>query len=146
MPRIVSCRREHLEAVLELLGDAGLPAEGLREGFRTFWVAQAGAEVVGAVGLEPHGQTALLRSLVVREDRRRGGLGAALVRRVIREARRLGARQVLLATSGAADFFRRCGFEPIAAAEVPEAVRRSPGLRTPGPREAQCMRRILQGS
>lgn len=146
MPRIVACRREHMEAVLELLNDADLPAEGLQENFRTVWVAQAGAEVVGAVGLEAHGPCALLRSLVVREDRRRSGLGAALVRRVIREARRLGARQVVLVTAGAAEFFRRLGFGPIGADEVPEAVRASPGFRSSGSRPAQCMRLTLGGA
>jgi amino-acid N-acetyltransferase len=144
MPRIVSCRREHLEAVLELLHDADLPDEGVSDGLQSFWVAQAGAEVVGAVGLEAYGQTALLRSLVVREDRRRGGLGAALVRRVLREAERMGANRVVLLTSGASEFFSRMGFEPVGTGEVPEAVRLSPGFRSSGPIGATCMGRALK--
>jgi len=144
MPRIITCRREHLEAVLELLHDADLPDAGISHALQSFWVAQAGAEVVGAVGLETHGQTALLRSLVVREDRRRGGLGAALVRRVLREAGRLGANRVVLLTSGASEFFRRMGFEPVSLSEVPEAVRVSPGFATFGEPGAICMRRTLK--
>jgi N-acetylglutamate synthase-like GNAT family acetyltransferase len=141
MPRIVPCRLEHFDAVLELLSDAGLPAEGLRAGPRGLWVAQAGAEVVGAVGLEVYGAAALLRSLVVREDRRRSGVGASLVRRVMREAARQGARTILLLTAGAEEFFRRFGFEPVGLDQVPDRVRQSPGFRTPGARAGVCMRR-----
>jgi amino-acid N-acetyltransferase len=141
MPRIVPCRLEHLEAVLELLGDAGLPAEGLQADPHGLWVAQAGAEVVGAVGLELHGGAALLRSLVVREDRRRSGVGAGLVRHVLREAGRRGARSVLLMTAGAEEFFRRLGFEAVEPEQVPEPVRLSPGFRVPGARSGVCMRR-----
>ena len=140
MPRIVSCRREHLEAVIELLHDAGLSSEGVQEHPRHYWVAQAGAEVVGAVGLEPHGEAALLRSLVVREDRRRGGLGAALVRRALKEGRRLGTRQIVLVTVGAAEFFRRYGFEPVDIERVPEKVRESTGFRVSEPGRGVCMR------
>jgi len=143
MPRIVACRREHLDAVLELVADSDLPAEGLPEHLRSVWVAQAGTEIVGAVGLERHGPVALLRSLVVREDRRRGGLGAALVRRALREARRMGVSEVVLLTAGAADFFRGCGFERVDEACIPEDVRGSPGFRASGGRPAQCMRLAL---
>jgi amino-acid N-acetyltransferase len=141
MPRIVPCRLEHFEAVLELLSDAGLPAEGLQAGPRGLWVAQAGAEVVGAVGLEIHGAAALLRSLVVREDRRRSGVGASLVRHVLREASRQGARRILLLTSGAEEYFRRLGFEPVGLEQVPEAVRASPGFSAPAARAGVWMRR-----
>jgi amino-acid N-acetyltransferase len=141
MPRILPCRVEHLEAVLELLSDAGLPAEGLRAGPRGLWVAQAGAEVVGAVGLEVHGAAALLRSLVVREDRRRSGVGASLVRRVLREAARQGARSVVLRTAGAEEFFRRLGFEPVGLDEIPDWVRASPGFAAPAQEAGVCMRR-----
>lgn len=144
MPRIVPCRREHLDAVRELLHDAELPDEGVQERLKSFWVALAGAEVVGVVGLEPYGQAALLRSLVVREDRRRSGLGAALVRRVIREARQGGARQVLLLTRDAAEFFRRHGFEPIPLGQVPEGVRQSADFQTAAAAEAVCMRLGLE--
>jgi len=92
------------------------------------------------VGLEPYGEAALLRSLVVREDRRRGGLGAALVRRALKEGRRLGARQIVLVTSGAADFFRRYGFEPVGLAQVPDQVRESAGFRASEPERGVCMR------
>lgn len=140
MPRIVPCRREHVDAVLELLHDAGLPGEGVLDNLRAFWVAQAGAEVVGAVGLESYGRAAVLRSLVVREDRRRSGLGAALVRRVIREARGRGVREVLLRTETAAEFFHRHGFEPMAPEEVPGEVRESAGFHAAEPGRARCMR------
>ena len=141
MPRIVPCRLEHFEAVLELLSDAGLPAEGLQASRRGLWVAQAGAEVVGAVGLEVHGAAALLRSLVVREDRRRSGVGASLVRHVLREAERQGARSILLLTAGAEEFFRSLGFETVGLEHIPEPVRASPGFRTAGARAGVCMRR-----
>ena len=55
-----------LAAVRELLAVAGLPTADLTAASRAeFWGCEAGQELAGAIGLEPYGSVALLRSLAV---------------------------------------------------------------------------------
>ena len=72
---ITKASPEDLGVVLDLLAGASLPKEGVAEHFQHFLVARAEGSVVGAVGMEPYGESALLRSLVVAPARRGCGLG-----------------------------------------------------------------------
>ena len=128
-PRIRRARREDVPAVEALLAAAHLPRAGLRRHLRTFLVAEHGGEVAGSAGLEVYGAAALLRSVAVREDLRRTGLGARLTEAALAEARRAGVREVYLFTMTAPGFFRRFGFLPVDLDGFPTAVRRSPQYR-----------------
>ncbi|HZJ70895.1 MAG TPA: GNAT family N-acetyltransferase, partial [Planctomycetota bacterium] len=65
-----------------LLAAAGLPADDVSEaGLEGFVVAVRGERIVGAAGLELHGDAGLLRSVAVAGDERGAGLGSALVAR-----------------------------------------------------------------
>jgi amino-acid N-acetyltransferase len=82
-----------LPRVRELLAQAGLPAEDLTEtALEHFLVGRDGGSLVAVVGLEPHGDTALLRSLVVREDAMGRGLGAHCLPRPKRTRAHLPSR------------------------------------------------------
>lgn len=118
-------RPEDLGPVLGLLEQAGLPVNGVRECFGSFVVAAESDEVVGAAGLEVYGSHGLLRSLVVREDRRGLGLGDALARAVLAQAAASRLDAVYLLTETAESFFARLGFEVIEREEVSMAVKRS---------------------
>ena len=76
---IIPATPSHLGAVEALLTEAGLPLAGAAEAFRTGIVADADHRIVGAAAVEPHGDAALLRSVVVSRERRGEGLGRALV-------------------------------------------------------------------
>jgi predicted N-acetyltransferase YhbS len=104
------------------LRDGRLPAEGLS------LIAAEGRRVVGTARLWSvacdSGQPALLLGPVaVAADCRKRGIGAALVRRSLREARRLGHDAVILV--GDAPYYCRFGFTAEKAA----------GLKLPGPFE-----------
>ena len=104
------------------LRDGRLPAEGLR------LVAADGRRVVGTARLWNvvcgSGQPALLLGPVaVDADCRSRGIGAALVRRALRDARRLGHGAVILV--GDAPYYSRFGF----------AAEKTAGLKLPGPFE-----------
>ena len=104
------------------LRDGRLPAEGLA------FVATDGRRVVGTARLWNvacgTGQPALLLGPVaVAADCRNRGIGAALVRRALRDARRLGHGAVILV--GDAPYYSRFGFADDKAA----------GLKLPGPFE-----------
>ena len=104
------------------LRDGRLPAEGLS------LIAADGRRVIGTARLWNvacgSGQPALLLGPVaVAADCRNRGIGAALVRRALRDARRLGHGAVILV--GDAPYYSRFGF----------AAERAAGLKLPGPFE-----------
>ena len=112
-------------AVEALLTEAGLPLDGVAEHFAHFLVAQQGGHVAGAVGREPYGEFALVRSLAVQPALRGCGVGVRLVNRALDEARAARHRRVFLRTETAAEFFLRFGFRPIDPGAVAASVQQS---------------------
>ncbi len=86
-----------LEAVFGLLDRSGLPTAGVADNFSQFLVAEADGRLVGVVGLELYGQSALLRSAAVEESWRGSGVGRVLVERALDLARERGHRRRLSA-------------------------------------------------
>jgi amino-acid N-acetyltransferase len=130
-------------AVLGLLEAAGLPLAGVPAGLDDFIVAEQDGRVVGAVGLERYGQSALLRSAVVEPGLRGTGVGASLVEGVLTHARERGARDVYLLTTTADQWFPRFGFVRIEAEAVPASVRTSVEFREACPASAAVLRKDL---
>lgn len=112
-------------AITALLAGAGLPLLGLEAHREGLFVSDPDGVVCGCIALEPWEEGGLLRSLVVREDHRRAGLGRRLVAAVIAEARRRKLPALYLLTLDAATFFGRLGFERITREDVPASVRAS---------------------
>lgn len=137
---ITKASPEDLDAVSALLADAALPREGVAEHFGHFLVARADGKVVGAVGMERYGSSALLRSLVVVPPHRGRGLGRALTERLLQEARAQGVRRAFLLTETAAKFFAKFGFSQVEREEADAGVRSSVEFRTACPQSALCMR------
>jgi amino-acid N-acetyltransferase len=82
----------------------------IRELLPTWWVAVEDGEIVGTCCLEIYSRKiAELRSLVVSENARRKGYGAALVKVATETAQALNIRQVLVVTS-TPEFFESLGF------------------------------------
>ena len=127
-------------AVRALLRNAQLPIDGVPDDLAHFLVAQLGEMVVGAIGLEPYGDSALLRSAVVAPAVRGTGIGDQLVKALIDNARSAGARHLILLTTTAEGWFPRFGFERIERGEVPAAVHASAAFRGACPDSAIVMR------
>jgi N-acetylglutamate synthase-like GNAT family acetyltransferase len=133
----------HLHAVLTLLTAVSLPHEGVMEHFSHFLVAHEGGTLVGVVGLEPYGASALLRSLAVAPASRGQGLARALTARILQAAREQGMTQIFLLTETASEFFRQFGFRRIAREETDTAVQASAEFRLACCQSAICMRYTL---
>lgn len=78
--------------------------------------------LAGVVGLEIHGQDALLRSLAVAEPKRDTGLGTALVSYAEQQAAAHGASAVYLLTTTAERFFERRGYVHAKRSEAPAVI------------------------
>lgn len=128
-----------LDAIVALLDALGLPSAGAADQFpRAFVVAKRDGALVGCAGLEVYGRMGLLRSVAVRADAQRGGLGRALVADRVAAARRLGLDAVVLLTTTAADYFPTLGFIPMDRASVPEPLASAPELASVCPASARC--------
>lgn len=95
---------------------------GYYEAVQEFCVAEEDGEVVGCGALHVMwADLAEVRTLAVRPDRRRRGIGHLVLQRLLERARELGLRRVFCLTFEV-DFFARHGFEPIAGTPVDDDV------------------------
>jgi amino-acid N-acetyltransferase len=131
-----------MAAVTALLGANGLPTADLSPATALFAVRDArGLE--GVVGIEVCGLVGLLRSLAVRADRRRGGLGSALVLEAERIAVTRGLQALYLLTTTAEPFFARRGYLRLSRDEAPAGIRETTEFTTVCPASAAFMRKEL---
>jgi N-acetylglutamate synthase-like GNAT family acetyltransferase len=138
-PAIRPAAADDLPGIRHLLESNRLPTADLDRSLPVFFVACDGAALVGAGGLEVHGDSGLLRSVVVVDRLRGTGLGRALVDAVETEARRRDLSELVLLTETAADFFARLGYARIERERAPVAIRDSAEFTTLCPQSAVCM-------
>lgn len=137
--KVRMAKREDLPSVTSLLQSATLPILGVAEHFDTFLVAQGDNGIVGAIGLEVYGPTALLRSAVVAEQERGRGIGQLLYNELLREARELQIQRLILLTNTAEEYFRRKGFRKIDQQTVTGPITASAEFSGACPVHAACM-------
>jgi amino-acid N-acetyltransferase len=133
-----------LPAVLALLGGAHLPTAGVADTLPHFVIAEDGGRVVGAVGLELYGASALLRSAAVEEGWQGCGVGRALIDRALKIARDRGIADVFLLTTTAEHYFPRFGFACVPRDAVNREVQASVEFREACPASAVVMRKSLK--
>jgi N-acetylglutamate synthase-like GNAT family acetyltransferase len=127
------------DALVAALAKAGLPTDDVNKPEHLFWRFEIGDMPVGFGGLEPHGDVALLRSVVTLPPLRRRGIGAAIVEVLETEALARKARAVYLLTTDAAPFFARLGYAPCGREDVPPAIKATAQFATLCPQTATVM-------
>lgn len=134
-----------LPQVLALIEGASLPTAGVSEALPDFLVAETGDEMVGVAGLEIYDQSALLRSVAVKEGWRGSGVGRVLVERALSTTRERGIKDVFLLTTTAEHYFPRFGFACVSRDCVADDVQASAEFRGACPASAVVMRKSLAG-
>jgi homocysteine S-methyltransferase len=132
-----------LPGIRRLLEGSRLPTADLEHSLPVLFVAREGPMLVSAGGFEVHGESGLLRSVVVADRHRGTGLGRALVESVEAYARQRGLRELVLLTETARDFFALLGYAEIARESAPEAIRQSAEFKSLCPQSARCMSKRL---
>ncbi len=128
------------EEVAGLLRDLRLPAEELEQRGDLMILRDAHGGMVGCVGLEIHGDMALLHSLAVHKERRGEGLGWMLAEAALFRARLRGLRRIFLLTEHATDFFaEKFGFVPVERGQLPAEVQGSTEVRMGASQQAVAM-------
>jgi len=144
--RVCAGSAEDLIAIRALLERSGLPTSDLESARPEFAVIRENDQVIAAGALQSFGSSALLRSVVVAPDRRRSGLGQAIVSELERMARAAQISRLVLLTQTAAEFFGHRGYRVIDRSTAPEDMRESEEFRSLCPSSATCMVKSLQGS
>lgn len=115
------------EELAKALQEASLPIDDLLQSGGTFFrFTDDKGEPAGFGGIELHGKNALLRSIVVPQGMQKSGCGTAITRSLLRYAEVAGAESGYLLTMGAAPFFNKLGFKPIAKSEAPPEILATP--------------------
>ncbi len=131
-------------AVMDLIREGGLHTDDLTVGsLRHFIAARKGDAVVGVVGLEMGGETALLRSLSVKSPHRKQGMAARLVEAIERYARIMEVKALYLLTTTAHAFFEKQGYRVIDRTQAPEGMQSTAEFVSLCPKSAVCMLKKL---
>lgn len=136
-----NARADDQKAIERLLVDADLPTEGVADALADAVVAERDGRVVAVAALEPYGEAALLRSVVVDPALRGAGLGRTLVEERLAHAAAAGIDEVYLLTTTAEGFFAGLGFARIGRDDAPAAIRGSAEFASICPASAAVMRR-----
>lgn len=111
------------ETVLRMLRNANLPVADIGEKHLVhFFGCGIESDPDGIVGIEPYGDVALLRSLVVEPLRHSTGVGTFLVKSAEQYAFRQGAKSLYLLTTTAQAFFKHLGYVDARRSEAPLAI------------------------
>ncbi|MES2521954.1 MAG: arsenic resistance N-acetyltransferase ArsN2 [Gemmatimonadota bacterium] len=153
LPAFRAATADDTAAIERLLVTAGLRTDGvgalLTADARQFIVAETvgnNAELVAVAGLEVCCENALLRSVAVRADWQRHGLGHQLIQRVVGEAEARGINALYLLTMTAEHYFPRFGFETVSRDAVPPDIASTLEFQSACPASATVMARQLAGA
>ena len=130
-----------LTAALET---AGLPTDDLREPGRSFYRFEDDAGLIGYGGLEQVGSDALIRSIVVIDDRRGEGHGSAILSWLETMEAEQNAFALYLLTTSATAFFQRHGYTALPRSAAPPAIAASRQFSTLCPASATFMFKELR--
>jgi amino-acid N-acetyltransferase len=131
---------EQLAEVRQLLSACELPTADISPSSSLlFFGAYSAGELVGVIGLEIHGQVALLRSLAVSPSSRRQGLGRMLVAHAETQAASRGVETLYLLTTSAESYFFRLGYTPARREDAPAPIKDTTQFRGLCPSSAILM-------
>lgn len=113
-----------------------LPVGDLAEPDRRFYRFEDDAGIIGYGGIEGTGADRLLRSLVVKPDRRGRGSGSAILAAIEQTAVADGAGSLYLLTTTAEPFFLRHGYRTAERGDAPAPIAGSAEFRSVCPASA----------
>lgn len=137
---IERARRSDLARIRRLLNANGLPSADISESsLEHFLVVREAMGIVAVVGIERHGEAALLRSLVVADGYGGRGLGRRLVTAAEVLVAELDLRGMFLLTTSADLYFAALGFRYLKREEAPHTITQSSQFKSLCPATAVLM-------
>lgn len=136
---IRNIEKPELEKLVSLLTKNKLPVEDIGRQNQIFWGKWRNTELIGGIGLEEYGQSAILRSLVVDEHFRNHQLAHALYSELIDYAADKGIKNLYLLTQTAVGYFTKKGWQQTDREQVPQEIKASGEFANLCPASAVCM-------
>ena len=96
-------------------------------------------ELIGSVGIELYNQSGLFRSLAVKSEYQKNGLGKRLHDHIISYCLQNGVKTLFLLTTTASSYFEKMGWSKIQRNETPEQILQSEEFASLCPSTAVCM-------
>ena len=135
---IKSAEQDDFLQIHELLNRNGLPVDGVNDEIGEYYIA-SGQNIMGIIGFESYGTAALLRSLTVKPQFRKSGIGKTLIEHVLGVLQRAGFTEVYLLTNTAEKYLIRYGFIKIERSQMPVDVLATSALGGACPSSSTCM-------
>ncbi|MBF0521034.1 MAG: GNAT family N-acetyltransferase [Nitrospirae bacterium] len=110
------------EEIRKLLSDSDLPFEDITVHLKNFIMAKKDGELIGVIGLEIYGISALLRSLAVKRKFQGMAVAHQLYTKILTHAQMCGVTNLYLLTKTAVGFFTKLGFIEIQRKDVPKEI------------------------
>ena len=144
--QIIRLTKTYLNEARQLLEDCDLTPAGVGKGNGDFLLlVNAGSKKLQAIiGWEIFADSALLRSLAVREQYRQCGRAKILVERAIEQLRTDGRTQLYLLTQTAEDYLKKFGFVVIERQNIPDGLLLQSELKDICPQSSVCMYRQIK--
>lgn len=115
---------EQFAEIKQLLTSCELPTSDIEPSNSIlFFGHHSNSKLVGVIGLEVFGPTALLRSLAAAPAQRKHGLGKSLVEFAEVYAAKHGIESLYLLTTTAGDFFSKLGYANTAREDAPSTIK-----------------------
>lgn len=146
MAQVIRADEPDAIPIRALLERSDLPTSDLDSARPDFVLIRENGQVLAAGALQLFGSSALLRSVVVVADRRKRGLGQAVVSELERMARMAHINQLILLTQTAPEFFAHQGYRVIERSSAPQDMQGSDEFRSLCPSSATCMAKSLRDS
>jgi len=136
---IREARKDDLKAIKSLLDNSSLPFVDIEKHLLNFLVLEAEGKIIGTIGAEFYGETALLRSLAVDKGYQNKGYGQNLYNALISKIKKMNVNNIYLLTETAEGFFNKLGFQKTARGSAPPSIRQTNEFSTLCPEGAVCM-------
>lgn len=135
---------KYTKAVESLISECGLPVSDLNRGHRFHYFCYGNSKFPdGVIVLEVLGDYGLLRSLSVKERRRKKGAGVALVAHLEEKAAQLGIKELFLLTTDAVGYFKRLNYYSADRNNAPIDIQNSTQFKDLCPSDSVLMKKTL---
>lgn len=137
---IETAGQNNFSQIHELLQSSGLSADGVDPQTGKYYMAarEPGA-IMGVLGLEAYGTSALLRSLAVGPQFKKCGIAKELMEYVLHVLHEQGFHEIYLLTNTAAKYLSRYGFMQIDRGQIPADILAESALGCICPNSSTCM-------
>lgn len=140
---ILNARSEYLNSVKEILQLNHLPLLGVEDQFSNYFVLQLNMEIIGVIGLEIYGDSALIRSFAILPEFQKKGLGTILFQQILEYAQEKKIKNLYALTETAKNFFEKNGFGVVDRKFAPLEIQQSKEYTTICPNSAFFLKRAI---